>query len=339
MNPRWATGAIVATGLVFFATLGVAQAQPSAQHSGADEDAVDERDFKAVYQRARRRVKAGDTQGALEDYRRAYELSDGNLDWKVLVNLGATALRAGEHLEAANALRAARKRLPPSDPRYEEYSLKLDERLNKAKAHLGEIALTAEPAGATIIIDDQRVGQAPLDDTVFVTPGKHVVKVTQIGLGTEVLTVEVAAKQRQEVTLVLTGVDDGAWRLPVGATAGAAGVVSLATGIGLFVASMSTADDVLFYQQQVDAVPNMEAPCGVGVIVVDGCQQLEAASNEELTYRTLGIASIVAGGVLLATGTTLLLWPDGEAAEPTVALRISPWANTTTAAVSLEGMF
>ena len=352
---RWATGAIVAGGLIFTAvSVGAQPAASSSADNTVDEQhheqPIDETDFKAVYLRGRRRAKAGDTRGALEDYRLAYRLSQGNLDWKVLGNFGNVLLSEGQFVEAAGILRDARQRLPPTDPHYASYSSKLDRRISEAKEHIGEVLITAEPAGTTILIDNRRVGVAPLRDSVFVSPGKHIIKVVQVGLGSESLAVQIAAKERKEVTLVISGVHDGTWRLPAGATVGTLGLAGLATGIGLFVASSSAADDVLRYQQQVDDVPNVDNPCGGGGVVEDGCLQLDTAAGKELTFRSIGIAGMVAGGVLLATGATLLLWPEGDEGDvekdggdddAAIApqLHIQPWVGSALSGLSVKGTF
>jgi hypothetical protein len=90
----------------------------------------------------------------------------------VLLNLAQSCLRSGHALEAAKFFQQYLR---------ESTSISASQRndaergLNEARTKLGRITVDA-PQGTEIYVDDERVGQTPLRDSVDVEPGSHIVK-------------------------------------------------------------------------------------------------------------------------------------------------------------------
>ncbi|MBA2539469.1 MAG: PEGA domain-containing protein, partial [Deltaproteobacteria bacterium] len=61
------------------------------------------------------------------------------------------------------------------------------------------LALTSVPSGATVLLDGKRLGKTPLDTTVDVPPGKHVLKLRLTGFNT--VKIDVDGNLEREVVM------------------------------------------------------------------------------------------------------------------------------------------
>lgn len=137
---------------------------------------VNEHDADAVYARARRKAKADDWEGALQDYRRVYALKKDAMAWPEAVNYAVAAERLGHHAEAARIFRYAQRHLSPVEPDYQEYSTKIAARLRALDKRVGTIAVSITPAGSEVLLDGEPLGRAPLDP-IYADTGSHSVTV------------------------------------------------------------------------------------------------------------------------------------------------------------------
>lgn len=123
--------------------------------------------------------------------------------WQIAGSLGHTECALGRYRDAAEHLaiylRESRD-LPGADPR-DRLMLALD--LDKSRAHIGVLTVTAQPAGAEVLVDGAVVGRAPLADPVFVEPGRHVVEVRAPGAPSATETRELAPGKAAEVRVRL----------------------------------------------------------------------------------------------------------------------------------------
>ena len=71
------------------------------------------------------------------------------------------------------------------------------------RSMVGEIRVAVGPSGATVALDGQDVGAAPLAKPLLVAPGKHLVAATAAGYATESREVMVTAQSETQVTLSL----------------------------------------------------------------------------------------------------------------------------------------
>jgi hypothetical protein len=91
----------------------------------------------------------------------------------VLLNLAQSCLKSGHWLEAARYFQQFLK----------EYSTATDAQradaskgLGEARMKLGRIDVVGAMVGADVFVDDERIGMAPLDHSVDVEPGPHLVR-------------------------------------------------------------------------------------------------------------------------------------------------------------------
>ena len=77
------------------------------------------------------------------------------------------------------------------------------QRLQEAKSHVAEVAIGVKVAGAEVLVDDLSVGGTPLEDSLFLEPGSHVIEARRAGFETVKLRVEVGAGSSTTVTLEL----------------------------------------------------------------------------------------------------------------------------------------
>jgi len=80
---------------------------------------------------------------------------------------------------------------------------KVESLISEMERKLCKLTVDAEPAGATVKVDGQGVGTAPLPGPVSVDPGRRVIEVTQDGFAPVAQTVEVADGQSLHVTITL----------------------------------------------------------------------------------------------------------------------------------------
>ena len=100
--------------------------------------------------------------------------------WQIAGSLGHVEVALDRYRDAAEHLSIfvrETRALPASDLRVDPRDAAiLAQELDRAKAHVGTVALTVEPAGAEVLVDGAPAGRAPLADPVFVEPGLHVIE-------------------------------------------------------------------------------------------------------------------------------------------------------------------
>lgn len=151
------------------------------------------------------------------------------------------------------------------------------------------VAITTEPTGATIFIDGERIGEAPLEHEL--SPGTHRAQARKPGYVEQVRTLEAVKGVRERVTfeLMLAPAEEQTprrdWKPPVGWSLLGVGGAGLASGI-TFLA--------------IDEVPYRARCSGPDIDALGHCRQ---------RYNTLthGIALTASGAALAITGAALLI--------------------------------
>jgi hypothetical protein len=147
--------------------------------------------------------KDGDFTAAQVEFKRAYELSP---NWRVLYNLGQTSRDLKDYAAALSAfeqyLREGGKDVPP--PRKKDVTGWIAELKNK----VGTITVTANVEGAELLLDDAKIGVAPLAAPVIVNVGRHKFSATRAGYRPVQRAIEVAGQQAASVALELAPLDD-----------------------------------------------------------------------------------------------------------------------------------
>jgi hypothetical protein len=181
-------------------------APTSAQAQTAEQAAEASEHFDRGYELAQQ----GSLEEAIGEFKRAYALSPHP---SVLYNLGQAYAASGRAAEAVRTLREyLEKSDPQTDPEKRDQASSLIEYQSQ---RVGFLDLTVTPAGATLTLDGESLGTAPLAGPLELTAGVHVLEVTYPGYASKSFRVELVGKSRTNLEL---GLD----RVPPAATADAA---------------------------------------------------------------------------------------------------------------------
>lgn len=111
--------------------------------------------------------KAGDYQGALENFTISYNLRPHA---KLRLNIGICLFNLGRYAEAGNELEAFLREGGDLGP---DLVAKADKYLGEIKVKVGRLSITVDVEGILLKIDDADIGTSPLEGGVFVEPGSH----------------------------------------------------------------------------------------------------------------------------------------------------------------------
>jgi len=214
--------------------------------------------------------------------------------------------------------------------------------LAAAKAKVATVRVTA-PKGAEVTVDGRSLGTAPLEDAVFVAPGKRVFA-AQLGESHATQEVATTAATEQALDLVFPPQtapsptpSSGLPPAPESSTpvaprrnpppsynapaiAATSGGVALATGVVfLIVASGKDSDRGSI----VDKLPGTN-PCGNRTDRPSACDTAQQMADDARTYRAIGYTSF--GVAAAAAVATYFLWPTEHAEES--AARVVPVVST-----------
>jgi hypothetical protein len=180
MHGRLVTAALL---LVLFAAPAVVRAEPRAE-------------AKQHFDRALELVDQGSLEQAVAEFQRAYDLLP---HYAVLYNLGQAYVALGRSVEAVDALSRYLEQGGDKVPAKRRTEVKNE--IARQQARIALVTITVEPAGAVVMVDDTKVGTAPLADAIRLTTGDH--RVTARLDGYQVATKEISVAGPQEVTVAL----------------------------------------------------------------------------------------------------------------------------------------
>ena len=89
-----------------------------------------------------------------------------------LLNLAQSELRAGHHADAATHFAQYLREPTVSDAERQEVEIGFA----AARSKVGEVTLTVDLDGATVLVDGQERGKSPLPDPLYLTPGSHTIE-------------------------------------------------------------------------------------------------------------------------------------------------------------------
>jgi hypothetical protein len=239
--------------------------------------------------------------------------------WQIAGSLGHVEMTLGRYRDAAEHLtiylRESRD-VPNVDPR--DRALLAGE-IARARAKIGAVTVTAEPAGAEVIVDGATVGKAPLADPVFVEPGRHVIEARleryQSAAEARELTpggaaevrLELAAEPKPEAPRLVPVVQQATppapplrYQVNKGLVYGGAALSAVALGVGIGLTAMSNS--------AASERDGFRAGCNSGDH--GGCSQFDSSDQRRwLTGNAAAYTFIGAGAVALATATYALVVP------------------------------
>jgi hypothetical protein len=270
---------------------------------------------EAPFQEGLKLHDQGREASAIEKFREAYAIYPSP---NVLFQIARSEEILGQHVEAIGHYREA-TRSPLLHPKNQELGRQYIAALEKRLARLD----VRGPAGLTVTFQGKAY-RLPLDGPIDLAPSSGPIEATG-ALGTElyegkatapagVLTLlEMTSKAKPPVNtssdagVVLPPREPapGFWttRRTVGAIVGGVGALGLIGGLALVLSANAEAAE--------GARATAGIPSCVGVDSPSCAEGLRAAEAER-DLRTGAAVSFVSGGILLATGVAILLWPTGS---------------------------
>jgi tetratricopeptide (TPR) repeat protein len=245
-------------------------------------------------------------------------------------NLANVEMKLGKLTDAAAHFAYALRDFPPTGK--PEAREALQQRLDEVRRQLGAIRVRA-PAGATITIDGEPVGTAPLNDSQYVAPGSHTVGATLTGYQPTRRTVDPQRGETVDITLDLAPVGSSTASPATGAAVqpepapeaqrsaqrslvpaivgGAVAVVGLGAGI-LFTHAANSKDSDR--ADQLASLPGSN-PCSPGSPNAAQCGNIQALSDDAHHDRSMALVGFVTAGVGAAATAAYLLWPRAAATQ------------------------
>jgi hypothetical protein len=216
----------------------------------------------------------------------------------------------------------------------------LEPKIPKLTIRRGEGAAVAK-----VLMDGREVGPTQLGSEIAMNPGPHRIEASAPGREPFVVEVNLDEAEAKTIDLVLPPVKVAEPVKPVEEKkkvveappppkgTSPVRIAGFVIG-GLGVAGLA-ASGVFFLQRQ-SAISELDAACGPDR---QSCPPtLTETRDRGQLFSTLGMATLIGGGVFLATGVTMIIAaPSSKPASPTVGL--APFAGPTTAGATLLGRF
>jgi hypothetical protein len=235
--------------------------------------------------------------------------------WQIAASLGDCEARLGLHRDAAAHL-AFFLRAAPRERRTDAAQKLYD----AARSKIGTLVITADVEGADIAVDGVVIGKAPLEDPVFVDPGRHVLEARD-GARLARVQLDVLAGQRRDLTLKVTASDGGSRGPNKAVVIGGAAVSGAAvlTGAVLLGVSAVKGSTVNTLQDKVRAAGG----CASTTATAD-CADLTSAGRGKATLGNAGLWTLVAGGTVGAATLVYGLVGGGAPSPTKSGLQVSP---------------
>ena len=298
------------------------------------------------------RYKHQDYEGARVAFARSFELSPKTA---LLFNLALAEAQCGHSVEAVKHFR---QYVGAADAAPDKVEAIRGKWLPRAESESGLLRVDAG-AGATIVVDGESVGTAPLDATIPVSPGEHRVEARRggttlasvvnagAGIVTPVLFAAPAPAEKSAIAAAapLTVMPDeaGDHRSPgpstakvvtvasVGAAAALAGMISAAFAI-------SSTGDASAASDLHGQLPGDSACAQVPPHVA--CAQLKRTLDSQYYHRDLAYGFGVAAGALVVTDVLLVIfWPARSSGRALASHVIAAPAGSGGAIVGCAAQF
>jgi tetratricopeptide (TPR) repeat protein len=180
------------SGLVAALLLWVCALAPARAH--ASDDSL--RDAASRFQRGVTLYSQGDYQGALLEFRRAYEITPNG---SVLYNIAETEYQLRDY---ASALTTFERYLVEAG-NTDAHRVEVETNIIELRSHVGRLTINTIPRGAEVSVGGRVVGKTPFDNPVVVGVGHVRVTATMPGRTPASREVEVAAQEELTVLLQL----------------------------------------------------------------------------------------------------------------------------------------
>lgn len=282
----------------------------------------------------------------------------------VALNLGQAEFQLGKYRDAAEHLAFAAARIPLGEK--PERAERIAEALRIVKEKVGSLTITVDRPGATIAIDGEPVGTAPIAEELFVDPGVRVIEASLEGYQGAKRELEVVAGKTYDIALALEPKTEAqgpatsaaavpppaspptrssapvAAAEPTGRTIALiggltlTGAAAIATTVFALDASSSgaRAEDL-----QRDARKQGSDACAKpGGVLADTCASLHRANRDRSTAnKRANVALVFTGIFAVATATAFFAWPDGTESARSSGARVLPAVDTTSIGLVVSG--
>jgi hypothetical protein len=333
----------------------------SAPGAVAGQSNADTEKARALWYRGVEAFRAGDYEAARVAFEQCYKLMPKT---DVLRNLSISELESGHYVSGARHLTQL---LKSPEALNDKARKEAEKRLAQAEAQVGRLAIVVDVTGADVVVDGVNMGKSPLDGSVYVEPGQHVLLVSKQGYPTEqrqlfalagvAIPVEVSldALRRKQEQAALTasaqpapltptqpatdlpepesdGIGAGSIALLVGA-----GSVAVAGLVGGIVFS-NKADD---HQANVDEfvtqkLPPREDAC-LSPLFAPDCEAMHEEDRAAVNDRRWATASYITFGVASAATIGYALWLGLSDSSPPVQATVD--VGEGSAGIRVRGAF
>ncbi|MEZ4314452.1 MAG: hypothetical protein R3F14_41065 [Polyangiaceae bacterium] len=307
-------------------------AEPAAAHEIATEvDAAMNDKALAQFKEGNALFRAAKYPAALAAYRSAWALdlkSQG-----IVRNLGITELELKMYRDAAEHLTIALRLSDPKDPK--RSSIERD--LAEARAKVGTLTVKVlsgtDPVDGVELVDiaSGKKYETPLQDPIFVDPGKVTFRIRREGYESQEKVFELKAGESQPADIALTrapgfdgrtgpGAPTGSSTAPVvtprstvpGFVVGGVGVAAAIAGgvlLGIGTGTPGRIDEKLPLDENGNSLCRREPQPGENA----ACEEARSIARSGSTMTNAGIGLLVGGGVLVAGAAIYLLLPQPKA--------------------------
>lgn len=173
-----------------------ASGEASAPDAPSDQDPVVEQ-ARQHFREGLDRTTEGRLVEALAAFQKAYDLSPS---YRILYNIGQVSRHVGD---APRSLRAFERYLADGGAEIEPARrAEVEAEIAALRPQVGALRVKVD-AGAAVLIDGERVGEAPLEVPIYVRPGARRLRAERPGRPPAEVTIDVPAGQSTEVELVL----------------------------------------------------------------------------------------------------------------------------------------
>jgi tetratricopeptide (TPR) repeat protein len=261
---------------------------------------------------------AGDYDGALAQFERAYEVIGAHPDrYLILYNIGQAHERRFRYDRAMDYYRRYLDEGGSAAPDRAAVAANVA----RLEGLLGTIHVTVNVPRAEVWMDDRHIGDAPGD--VLVPGGRHVIEVRATGHAPERRDIQIAPRTDVSESFTLTRIDSALDPMFFGIAAGGTALVAL-LGAGFGTA-------VLLMRQDIDQ--RLTGPDSAALMYT-----VTAATESELAlYALVADIFFVATAVFAATAIVLAIFTNfGGEPAPEQAAQVLPFATADAAGLFVE---
>lgn len=308
---------------------------------------VDERASKWLSQ-GNKAFKEGKFAEAEKAYHEAFALKQV---YDIAGNLAMAEFAQSKHRDAAEHLALAIRLFPVTgEPATRE---QMQKTFDQSKGHVAAVKVIVSTArGAQVSVDGKAVGEAPLEDDVFLDPGKHTISATAKGYKEASKTVDVkkGGSEQVKLDLVLLPPEVVVKNEPAlppppprskkpAVVLGSVAVLAAGVGAAMYVVSGSKKSSAIELAGQ---VPADQKPCSDDTHNTPGtqCGELVSTAHAVDTFHNAAIGLFVGAGVAGAAAVVyLLLPPPAVKKAPVRGFQATPIVGSGQAGLLLSGSF